>query len=137
MTEDLEMAGMAGRLECDRYGVPQFDGQSELFEEYQERCWDLFYGRDGQDSLQVATPLHLRAQLTGAAYEAVRKLTHEKLRTKDADGKATVAGMRLLIQTLKDSIAVEQPVKLNELLLTCCLEETNGDDGTIHREEGE
>ena len=110
---------MVGRLECDRYGVPQFDGQSELFEEYQERCWDLFYGRDGQDSLQVATPLHLRAQLTGAAYEAVRKLTHEKLRTKDSDGKATVAGMRLLIQTLKDSIAVEQPVKLNELFLTC------------------
>lgn len=97
MTEDLEMAGMAGRLECDRYGVPQFDGQSELFEEYQddqERCWDLFYGRDGQESLQVATPLHLRAQLSGAAYEAVRKLTHEKLRTKDADGKATLAGMR-------------------------------------------
>ena len=113
------MAGMAGRLECDRYGVPQFDGQSELFEEYQERCWDLFYGRDGQESLQVATPLHLRAQLSGAAYEAVRKLTHEKLRTKDADGKATLAGMRLLIQTLKDSIAVEQPVKLNELFLTC------------------
>ena len=42
MTEDLVMAGMVGRLECDRYGVPQFDGQSELFEEYQERCWDFF-----------------------------------------------------------------------------------------------
>ena len=57
--------------------------------------------------------------MTGAAYEAVRKLTHEKLRTKDSDGKATVAGMKLLIQTLKDRIAVEQPVKLNELFLTC------------------
>eukprot|EP00434_Breviolum_minutum_P041700 symbB.v1.2.037099.t1/scaffold5387.1/size27681/1 len=38
--------------------------------EYVERSWDLFYGRDGQDALQTATPLHLRAQLTGPAYEA-------------------------------------------------------------------
>ena len=105
-------------LECDRYGVPAYSGSPDQFEEYTERAWDLFYGREGgTDGLQVATPLHLRAQLTGSAYEAVRKLSHEKLRTKNGQGKATEAGMRLLLQTLKESIAVEQPVKINELFL--------------------
>lgn len=103
-------------LECDRYGVPAYSGSPEQFEEYTERA--LFFGREGgSDGLQVATPLHLRAQLTGSAYEAVRKLSHDKLRTKNSDGKATEAGMRLLLQTLKESIAVEQPVKINELFL--------------------
>ena len=90
-----------------------------MFEEYQERCWDLFHGREGQDNLQTATPLHLRANLSGPAYEAVRKLGHESLRTKDSEGKATDKGLKLLLQTLKDNIAVEQPVRLNELFLKC------------------
>eukprot|EP00435_Cladocopium_sp_Y103_P037928 s1670_g10.t1 len=108
-----------GTLECDRFGVPQYGGQPELFEEYQERCWDLFHGREGQDHLQIATPLHLRANLTGSAYEAVRKLGHEDLRTKTSEGKATEKGLKLLLQTLKENIAVEQPVRLNELFLKC------------------
>ena len=39
-----------------------------MFEEYQERAWDLWHGREGQDSLQLATAVHLRAGLSGAAY---------------------------------------------------------------------
>ena len=113
------MATGSGHLECDRYGVPQYAGQPELFEEYQERCWDLFHGREGQEHLQVATPLHLRANLSGSAYEAVRKLEHTALRTKDSEGKVIDRGLKLFLQTLKENIAVEQPVRLNELFLRC------------------
>jgi len=105
------------KVVCDRYGVPQFSGDVAAFEEYTERAWDLFYGRDGQDS-QASTPIHLRAGLTGPAYEAVRKLSHEKLRTVGEGGKATDVGMKLLIQTLKENIATEVPVKINELFFT-------------------
>ena len=105
------------KVTCDRYGVPQFSGDVAAFEEYTERAWDLFFGRDGLDS-QASTPIHLRAGLTGPAYEAVRKLSHEKLRTVGEGGKATDAGMKLLIQTLKEHVATEVPVKINELFFT-------------------
>ena len=62
--------------------------------------------------------MHLRSGLTGPAYEAVRKLDHGKLKTVDVNGKATMAGMELLIQTLKDNIAAEVPVKISELFFT-------------------
>lgn len=106
------------KLECDRYGVPQYSGDVEAFEEYTERAWDLYCGREGQDSMQIATPIHLRAGLSGPAYEAVRKLGHEKLRTVTSEGKATTAGLKLLLTTLKDNIAAEVPVKTNELFFT-------------------
>ncbi|CAK9029221.1 unnamed protein product, partial [Durusdinium trenchii] len=105
----------AGSILTDRHGVPQYSGEAELFEEYEERAWDLFHGREGQDALQIATPVHLRAGLSGAAYESVRKLEHPKLKTKTSEGKPTDAGMKLFIQTLKDSIAAELPVKTSEL----------------------
>ena len=109
--------GTDGKLETDRYGVPQFAGEVELLEEYVDRAWDLFYGREGQDALQCATPLHLRAQLSGTAYEAVRKMDHSKLRTKDENGKATDEGMKLLLKCLQDSLAQEAPVRTQELFL--------------------
>ena len=105
------------KLETDRYGVPQCDGDPATFEEYQERAWDLYHGRKGSDQLQMATPLHLRAGLTGTAYEAVRGLQHDKLKTKTTDGKPTDCGMKLMLQTLKVNIAAEAPVKVNELCL--------------------
>lgn len=108
------MSSGFAKLTCDRYGVPQYSGDVEGFEEYTERAWDLFHGREGLDS-QAATPIHLRSGLTGHAYEAVRKLDHSKLKTVDANGKATQAGMELLIQTLKENIAAEAPVKISEL----------------------
>ncbi|CAE7766366.1 GIP, partial [Symbiodinium sp. CCMP2456] len=102
------------RLEVDRFGVPQYGGEPELYEEYAERCWDLWYGREGSDH-QVATPVHLRSGLTSAAYSAVRKLDHTSLITKGSDGKPTDKGIRLLLQTLRDNIEQEAPVKTNEL----------------------
>jgi hypothetical protein len=95
------MSTADSRLDTDRHGVPQFSGDPEMLEEYMDRAWDLFYGREGQDVLQVATPLHLRAQLSGSAYESVRRLGHAELRTKGADGKATEDGMKLLLNTLR------------------------------------
>ena len=95
------MSTADSRLDTDRHGVPQFSGDPEMLEEYMDRAWDLFYGREGQDVLQVATPWHLRAQLSGSAYESVRRLGHAELRTKGADGKATEDGMKLLLNTLR------------------------------------
>ena len=109
---------MTGRLETDRYGVPQYSGASETFEEYEERAWDLWYGRAGQEQLQTATPVHLRAGLTGSAWESVRKLKHDMLITKAENGSPTTDGMKLLLKTLRDAIADEVPVKINELFLT-------------------
>lgn len=109
--------GADGKLDTDRHGVPQFAGDVELLEEYVDRAWDLFYGREGQDALQIATPLHLRAQLSGTAYEAVRRLEHNKLRTRTEAGKATEDGMKLLLKTLKDSLAQEAPVRTQELFM--------------------
>ncbi|CAJ1448790.1 unnamed protein product, partial [Effrenium voratum] len=90
--------------------------QAELFEEYVERAWDLWHGRDGQDSLQMST-VHLRGGLSGHAYEAVRKLERARLKTKDKDGKPLEEGMELFLTTLKEAIAAEVPVKANELFL--------------------
>lgn len=88
-----------------------------MFEEYVERAWDLYFGREGQESLQATTPLHLRAQLSSTAYEAVRKLDHSKLRTTTSEGKPTQEGMKLFLRTLKEAIAQEAPVRVNELFL--------------------
>ena len=109
---------MASKLESDRYGVPQYNGEPELYEEYAERAWDLWFGREGNDTSQMATPIHLRAGLSGPAYEAVRKLDHAKLISKDGDGKPTMKGIQLLLSTLHDSIEQEKPVKTNELFFT-------------------
>lgn len=107
----------ASRLETDRFGVPQYAGEVELFEEYEERAMDLYYGREGQDALQTTTAIHLRAQLSGPAYEAVRKLGHSDLRTTTDKGKPTVKGVKLLLSTLREQIAQEAPVRVNELFL--------------------
>ena len=113
------MASSSGqcKLDSDRYGVPQYGGEVELFEEYEERAMDLHYGREGQDALQMTTAIHLRAQLTGSAYEAVRKIPHEQLRTSTDKGKPTTKGIKLLLSTLREQIAQEAPVRVNELFL--------------------
>eukprot|EP00435_Cladocopium_sp_Y103_P024701 s85_g6.t1 len=113
----VSILGTMARLDVDRYGVPQYPGDPELYDEYEERAWDLWHGREGQDSMQTATAVHLRAGLSGTAYEAVRKLDHGKIKTKDAEGKPTDAGLKFFLKTLKDSIASVKPVKANELFL--------------------
>jgi hypothetical protein len=40
----LDVFWGAGKLETDRYAVPQYPGESETFEEHEERVWDLWYG---------------------------------------------------------------------------------------------
>ena len=105
------------RLEVDRHGVPQYAGEPELYDEYEERSWDLWHGREGQDALQAVTAVHLRAGLTGTAYEAVRKLDHKEIKTKDGEGRPTFQGLTHFLKVLKDSIAVVKPVKINELFL--------------------
>ena len=109
------MTSTTSRLESDRYGVPQYAGEPELYEEYAERAWDLWFGREGNESSQMATPIHLRAGLSGPAYEAVRKLEHASLITKDSEQKPSMKGIQLFLNTLRDSIEQEKPVKTNEL----------------------
>ena len=65
----------------------------------------------------MTTAIHLRAQLTGSAYEAVRKIPHEQLRTSTDKGKPTTKGIKLLLSTLREQIAQEAPVRVNELFL--------------------
>ena len=98
----------------DRFGVPQYGGDPDQFEEYCERAWDLWHGRQGSEN-QAATPVHLRSGLQGAAYEAVRLIKHDKLMTCDAQSKPTDVGLKHFLSTLQESIAAEKPVKVNEL----------------------
>eukprot|EP00434_Breviolum_minutum_P008081 symbB.v1.2.007126.t1/scaffold435.1/size205859/1 len=124
VTEETKLLPKMEQLSIDcafgaegRNGAPSCLRQTELFEEYVERAWDLYFGREGQESLQATTPLHLRAQLSSTAYEAVRKLDHSKLRTTTSEGKPTQDGMKLFLKTLKEAIAQEAPVRVNELFL--------------------
>ena len=109
---------MTQRLDVDRHGVPQFTGDPELYDEYEERAWDLWHGRDGQPALQAATAVHLRAGLSGPAYEAVRKMEHSRIKTKDADGNPTDKGLKTFLDALRTAIAAVKPVRINELFLT-------------------
>ena len=87
-------------IELDRNGVPVYDGALETFDEWKDRSWDLFWARSGNDPLQIATPRSLRAGIRDSAYDAVRGLAHDKLRTIKND-KATEEGMQLVIETVR------------------------------------
>ena len=80
------MTSTSGKLDVDRYGVPQYSGDSDLFEEHCERAWDLWHGGEGQTGLQLASAVHLRAGLSGAPYDAVRKLGHANSRQRMRKG---------------------------------------------------
>ena len=101
-------------LEYDRNGVPLYDGNPAQWEEYQERVLDLYYGRAGDEARQMVTAVHLRAGLRSIAYEAVRRIPHADL-APSRDGKPSVAGVELLLQTLEQTIAKEKPVRASEL----------------------
>ena len=55
--------------------------------------------------------------MPGAAYEAVRKLGHDRLKTKNEKGEPSKDGMRLLLDTLKENRASEVPARVSELFL--------------------
>ena len=58
MSSMASTMGSDGKLETDRYGVPQFAGDVELLEEYVDRAWDLFYGREGHSVRHRSTFEH-------------------------------------------------------------------------------
>ncbi|CAK0901419.1 unnamed protein product, partial [Prorocentrum cordatum] len=102
-------------IELDRNGVPQYAGQPEYFNEYEERAWDLYHGRTGERSKQAATALHLRSGLSGPAYEAVRKLKHEELIATDESGESRPDGLTLFLTTLKKEVQDIAPVRSTEI----------------------
>ncbi|CAK0863333.1 unnamed protein product, partial [Prorocentrum cordatum] len=102
-------------IELDRNGVPQYAGQPEYFNEYEERAWDLYHGRTGEKSKQAATALHLRSGLSGPAYEAVRKLKHEELIATDESGESRQDGLTLFLTTLKKEVQDIAPVRSTEI----------------------
>ncbi|CAK0817420.1 unnamed protein product [Prorocentrum cordatum] len=103
-------------IELDRNGVPQYAGQPEYFNEYEERAWDLYRGRTGEKSKQAATALHLRSGLSGPAYEAVRKLKHEELIATDESGESRQDGLALFLTTLKKEVQDIAPVRSTEII---------------------
>ena len=54
------MMGKASALPFEK-DIPLYDGSAELFEEYQERARDAFFGRTGEDR-QIATAANLFTQ---------------------------------------------------------------------------
>eukprot|EP00971_Amphidinium_carterae_P313018 6220439-Amphidinium_carterae.1 len=100
-------------LEQDKHGVPQYQGNPELWQGYVERAKDLFYARIGKEE-QAVTALHLRAGLRGVAYESVRGLAHDELITRNAENKPTIQGVELLLRTLEAAIAKEKPLRIQE-----------------------
>ena len=89
----------------------------------------LTSSRNTVSELGIASPVHLRAGLSGAAYEAVRKLEHTKLKTKDDKGSPTDAGMRLFLETLRENIAATLP---QSVLCPVGLAEDYRDDAAVH-----
>lgn len=128
------------RLDVDRYGVPQYAGEPELYDADDEGAWDLWHGREGQDSMQAATAVHLRAGLSGTAYEAVRKLEHAKTKTKDSEGKPSQTGFEELLegpkrfQSLCEACQGKRAFPAG-VLLAKCLEATPRDDAAIHHSQ--
>lgn len=107
-------------MELDRNGVPQYDGSPETLNGHEERAWDLCWGRLDKPAERASTALHLRSGLSGPANEAVRKLRHQDLITRDQSdemGKQepTEDGVRLLLNTLKGEIHNIAPVRSNEI----------------------
>ena len=50
---------MVSKITFDK-GIPLYDGAPELFEEYQERARDVFYGRRAGEGKQVSVAVNLR-----------------------------------------------------------------------------
>ena len=101
-------------IQFDRTGVPVYNGTPSMFDECRERCWDLYYGRSGQDSLQAATPIHLRAGTRGTAYDAVRDIEHKDLVTLSPLGKPLPTGMETYLEQVGRALDNEAPIHSTE-----------------------
>ena len=103
-------------MHFDKNGIPVFDGDPQLMEEYSELCWDVFHSKAGHPDDQAVTAVRLRSGLTGAAYEAVRSLDHARLITYNSTGKAaTPGGTQLLLDTLETIVNKERPIRAAEM----------------------
>lgn len=103
-------------LEIDKFGVPHFGGKAEDFDEYCERAWDLFYGRQGNASMQAATALNLRSALTDTAYQSARGITHADLLVQaDKDGVVPETAVKRLLEVMKADLVHEKPTRAAEL----------------------
>ena len=107
--------GNGDSLEFDRNGIPVFEGRVALLDEYVDRCWDIFWGRSGDDSKQAATPIHLRAGCRGVVYEAVKHLSHKDLITTSVSesGKMEVltTGLETFLDTVRQALQKEAPIQ--------------------------
>ena len=101
-------------IQFDRTGVPVYDGTPSMFDEYRERCCDLYYGRSGQDSLQAATPINLRAGTRGTAYDAAGDIDHKDLVTLNPSGKPLPTGMGTYLEQVRRALDKEAPIRATE-----------------------
>ncbi len=94
--------------------MPAYHDTAEHFDEWKERALDLYHGHRGQDSLQVSTELALRGGLRDVAYEAAHKILHKDLMTLDANNKPVVKGLENLIETARQALQQEAPIRVSE-----------------------
>eukprot|EP00959_Pyramimonas_sp_CCMP1952_P281721 5888429-Pyramimonas_sp.AAC.1 len=79
--------------------------------------------------MQIAVPINLMNGLSGTAYDAVRSLTHQQLRTFEMEAiesggkgggscekkRAATDGLELLLNALGESVLKERPARAAEL----------------------
>lgn len=56
----------------DKNGVPLFGGDPNPMDEYDERCWGVYYAEAGYADDQAVTAVKLRSGLSDVAYEVAR-----------------------------------------------------------------
>ncbi len=121
------------KLDFNKHGVPVYERDPAMLDEYEERCWDLYYGRAGQDALQRATPIHLRQGARGIVYEAVKSLKHDDLLASGEAGEEAdwTAGLTLYLKTVRESPQTEASVEESVLFDQVFYE------NTVWRQQGE
>ena len=91
-------------------------GRQKGFDEFQERVWDLFYSRSGNNQLQATTAVTVRTYLTGVAYQSAKKIPRENLVMKVTDGDpVSEDGIKLLLSTMSADLVQENPMRASEL----------------------
>ena len=83
-------------IHLNKIGVPLYDGQPELQEEYNERALDYYYGCTEEQ--QKAAAVKLRTGLSGKAYDATRSIPHEDL-------IKSLAGVTLLLGKIAGGVS--------------------------------
>ena len=69
------------RIEVEK-GIPIFDGDVELLDEYKIRAMDVYFARHGTPR-QLTTAIDLRGGTRGVAWDAVKDIPHAQLMTSE------------------------------------------------------